>query len=202
MRLYGYGRDVLTLCAISRNFDDVLAALDDSSLQSDCQTFYRPRFGRRGVQRGPDLGEFEFIILSHRCLYLGESKWHRSPGTIEGGIVQIEPDLTLRHEIFKFYVEHWAYGNYQDWGAFRKQCQPLVEKRLPKKDTRMARNLQTVLCVIREHFPTQPAVRDVLLYFHKADPQGPPPQGASGGFDLVCVDCSAAVRDNYVKIII
>jgi hypothetical protein len=201
MKLYGYGKDVLTLCAITRNFDDVLAALNDNSPQSDCQTFYRPRFGRLGVHQGPDLGEFEFIILSHQRLYLGESRWHRSPGDIEDGILQIEPELTLRHELFRFYIEHWAFGNYQDWEEFREQAQPHVNKQLPQEGTRLATNLQTVLGVIREHFPKQPTIRDILLYFHKAGIQEPAPHGASSGFELVCIDCSAAMKDNYVKIV-
>jgi hypothetical protein len=200
MRLYGYGRDVLTLCALSRNLDEILVALDDNSLQSDCQTFYRPRFGRRGVRRGPDLGEFEFILLSHHSLYLGESRWDRSPGEIEEGILQMQPDETVRHELFRFYVEQWAYGDYGDWEAFRTQAQPLVEKPLAKSGTRLASNLQTVLGVVKEHFPQPPASRDVLLYFHHACSEDQPPSGVGGGFELVCVDCSAAVKDNFVTI--
>ena len=177
-------------------------ALDDHSLRTDCQTFYRPRFGRRGVRRGPDLGEFEFILLSHQYIYLGESRWDRSPGEIEDGVLQLKPDETLRHELFKFYIEQWAYGNYASWEEFLEKAQPLVDKQLARNGTRLASNLQTVLGVVREQYPKQPAVRDVLLYFHHACSEDQPPQKTGDGFELVCVDCSAAVKDNFVAIVL
>ena len=119
---------------------------------------------------------------------------------MEDGVLQLQPDETLRHDLFKFYVEQWAYGNYATWEEFVEQAQPLIDKKLARDDTRLASNLQTVLGVIKEQFPVQPAFRVVLLYFHREAGQEQPPVGASNGFELVCVDCSAAVRDNFAMI--
>ncbi len=55
---------------------------------------------------------FEFLLLSHQCLYLGENRRDKSPGETEDGIMLLQPEVTLRHELFEFYVEQWAYGNY------------------------------------------------------------------------------------------
>lgn len=201
MRLYGYGEDVLTLCALSRNFDDLLTALHDDSQPSACQVFYRPSFGRRGGEERAEFGEFDFVVLSPKNLYLGESKWDRSSEKIEDGVLRLQPEQIRRHEAFKRYIDHWAYGNYADWEEFREKAQSLMDKPIPEAETRLAANLQTVLGVIKEHFGSRPAILDVLLYFHEADARGQPPVRASDGFELVCIDCSAAMRGNFVTFV-
>jgi hypothetical protein len=200
MRVYGYGEDVLTLCALQRNFVDLLNCLDDKSYPAGCEVFYRPRFGRATGDDQPEFGQFNFIILSRQCLYLGETKWDKRLEAIRDGVIAVEPEEKRRHEIFKFYLDHWAFGSYRDWAEFREQAQPLISKRLPAAETRLASNLRTVLAVIKEHFGSPPTVKDVLLYFHHGAATGGLPQRAGDGFELVCVDCSGSVRGNFIKV--
>jgi hypothetical protein len=202
MQVFGYGEDALTLCTITRNIDDLLMAFDDKSHPSTCQVFYRPSFGRRGDVARSELGPFSFILLANHNLYLGESKWIKLSEKIEDGVLQLQPEHALRHEMFKFYIDHWAYGSYRDWEEFREQARPLADRQVPGKETRLASNLRTVLAVIREHYPSRPTVRDVVLYFHDGSAPEQLPLRASHDFELICVDCCGAVTGNFVKIVI
>jgi hypothetical protein len=202
MHVYGYGEDALTLCTITRNIDDLLMAFNDKSHPSTCQVFYRPSFGRRGSATRSELGRFSFILLANHDLYLGESKWDKLAESIDDGVLQLQPEYALRHDMFRFYIDRWAYGNYRDWEEFRQKASPLAARQVPGKETRLASNLRTVLAVIREHYPTQPTVKDVVLYFHDGSAPNQRPLRASHGFELVCVDCCGAVTGNFVKIVI
>jgi hypothetical protein len=201
MRLYGYGEEALTLCALARNLDDILQALADRSRPPACQVFWHPSFGRRGGERRSEFGAFAFILLTRHNLYLGESRWDKLSQEIKDGVLKLGPDETLRHETFKFYVKNWAFGDYQHWDELREKAQPLIAKHIPGKETRLASNLKTVLAVIKEHFASEPAIKDVLLYFHDRDSQQPLPLQVGDGFELVCIDCTSAKRGNYVEIV-
>ncbi len=200
MRMYGCGKDVLTLCALQRNFVDILDCLHDRSYPAHCEVFYRPRFGRARGDHRPGFGQFNFIILSRQCLYLGETKWHRKLGAVQDGVITVEPKEKRRHEIFKFYLDHWAFGNYPDWAEFRERAQPLIGKRLPAPESRLASNLRTTLAVIKEHFGSPPPVKDVLLYFHHGPATEELPQRAGDGFELVSVDCSSSSDGKLVMV--
>jgi hypothetical protein len=112
MQVIGYGEDALTLWAIANKLDVILDRLGDDSEPSACKVFYRPSFGRHGGESSAQFGEFDFIILGRHCLYLGESKWDRSPKGKENGVLKLRTEKTRRHEVFRFYIDHWAYGEH------------------------------------------------------------------------------------------
>lgn len=143
---------------------------------------------------------FDFILLAEKTLYLGESRWDQRSQVINGNVLQVEPEQVRRHEIFSFYLDQWAYGNYEDWNEFREKAQPLIDKRLPEPGTRIAKNLQTVLGAIREQYAMRPATRNVLLFFHHDCNERKLPLQASDGFEIICVDCTGATVDNFVAI--
>jgi hypothetical protein len=78
MLVYTYGEDALTLWAIQNRLGELLRKLRDVSDPASCEVFFRPSFGRRGAAHSSQFGEFDFIILANRHLYLGESKWDES----------------------------------------------------------------------------------------------------------------------------
>jgi hypothetical protein len=202
MKIIGYGEDALTLWAIKDKLDLILQGVNDPSDPSICQVFFRPSFGRGG---GASFGELDFIILSENCLYLGESKWDGSSKRLEDGVLELPDNQKLRHKIFKFYVEQWSFGGYSSWREFtdktRLELQSGVTKPLAPENSRLATNLKTVLGIIKEHYTSTPAIRNVLLYFHEGKPVEQLPQRASEGFELVCIDYSEAdTLDNFIRI--
>jgi len=200
MKMFGYGEDALTLWALANRLGVILEELGDDTDPSACQVFYRPSFGRRGGERRSEFGEFDFIILAGSRLYLSESKWDQSSERIKDGLLELRPEQTRRHEVFRFYLEHWAYGGYSTWPEFVEKAQPLIAKRLARDGTRLASNLQTVLGVIKEHYPSQPVTSDVLLYLYGGEAEKQLPQGVGGTFELVCIDYSAARRGNFIEL--
>jgi hypothetical protein len=95
-----------------------------------CQVFYRPGFGRRGGERRSEFGEFDFIILAGSRLVLAETKWDQSSERIKDGLLELRPEQARRHEVFRFYLEHWAYGGHSSWREFVQKAPPLNGKRL------------------------------------------------------------------------
>ena len=205
MQILGYGEDALTLWAIQNKLDVILQTLNDSSDPSMCQVFYRPSFGRSGGPGSPQFGEFDFIVLSKNRLYLGESKWDRSSEKLRDGVIELRPEQTLRHELFRFYVEEWAFGSYASWGEFTDAGQVKLQLRgiakpLAPENSLLAANLQTVLGVIKRHYVSRPEIEDVLLYLHEGATAEQLPQAANPGFKLVLVDYSEGTFGNFVKI--
>ncbi len=187
---------------IQNKLDLILKGMNDSSDPSACQVFFRPSFGRGG---GANFGELDFIILSKNCLYLGESKWDRSSERLRDGVLELRDNQKLRHRIFKFYVEQWAFGGYSSWLEFadkaRLELESGVTKPLASENSRLATNLQTVLGIIKKHYTSMPAIRNVLLYLHDGKPVEQLPQRASEGFELVLIDYSEAdTLDNFIRI--
>ena len=193
MKAYGYGEDSLTLWALRHRLKDILEPFDDNTPTASCQVFYRPSFGRSGGDNSPQFGEFDFIILSKKTLYLGESKWDRSSLKIEDGVLKVGDVQARRHEIFKAYVTNWAFGEYQDWEVFREEARSQIGKPIPGKDSLLASNLQTILGAIRNHFDTEPDPEDVLLYFHRKGAADQPPPKANWGFKLVPMEYEPAL---------
>jgi hypothetical protein len=56
--------------------------------------------------------------------------WDRSAEEIEDGVLKLRAEQTRRYEVFKFYIDHWAYGDYANWRGFVEKAQPLIGKRL------------------------------------------------------------------------
>jgi hypothetical protein len=201
MRLYGYGEDALTLWALTEKLGTILGKLGDDTDPASCVVFYRPSFGRRGGENSSQFGEFDFTILSQERLYLGESKWDGSPLKVEDGVLKLEGNQTRRHEIFKAYVRHWAFGEYRDWEVFRQEAEPLIGRPIPGKNSRLASNLRTILAAIGEYYASEPSTLDVLLYFHHGDEAGQILEEAPGDFKLVRLDYSeAGMEGKYIII--
>jgi hypothetical protein len=203
MKLYGYGEDVLTLWALTSKLDVILSKLDNSTPSSLCTVFFRPSFGRRGGPRSSQFGEFDFILLARERLYLGESKWDRSSEEIREGILQLREKQRQRHEVFKCYVEEWTCRPHTSWVEFAarvrsKLQQHGVDKPVAPAGSRLAENLQTVLGIIEDHYPSVPELRDVLLYLYDASTSEPLSEGAWGGFAQVSVDYYNHIAGRFV----
>jgi len=206
MQVYAYGEDALTLWAIKNKLGELLMELGDNSNAADCRIFFRPSFGRRGGEASAQFGEFDFILLSKECLYLGESKWQRSSEKIRDGVLTLREEQVHRHTIFAFYVREWAFGSYAHWSAFVEKAQSKlgqagIAQRLAPDGSLLAENLQTVLGVIRRHYTLVPDIRNVLLYFHKGDTAEHLLQQAPG-FDLILVDYSPAILETTGNFIV
>lgn len=205
MEIYAYGEDALTLWAIQNKLSEILVSLRDPSSLEQCQAFFRPSFGRSGGDYSAQFGEFDFLLLTVANLYLGESKWDRSSERVEGGILGLRREQQLRHDLFKFYLEEWAYGGYSDWPQFELQAKPKLEaKGIPKpiapSGSLLASNLQTVLRVIKEHYDNPPTVRNVLLYLHSGGGRTQFPVTAGRDFEVVVVDYSLHAFDYFIRI--
>ena len=205
MEILGYGEDALTLWTIKNELDQILSALGDSSSASECTVFFRPSFGRRGGKNSPQFGEFDFIILSDDFLHLGESKWDRSPELSDSGSLELRDEQILRHRIFAFYVREWAYRQYSSWDEFvrhgsAKLASEGIEKPLAPSGSLLASNLMTVLDTIRDHFPVEPLLTNVLLYLYDGSKSQQLPDEAGHDFIVVPIDCSRDTVDNFIGI--
>jgi hypothetical protein len=112
----------------------------------------------------------------------------------------LRPEQTRRHEVSKFYIDHWAYGDHASWREFVERAQPLVDKPLASAGSLLASNRQTVLWVVTERWPSKPTVRDVLLYFRDGDADQPLPQEVEGDFALVLLDYTEAALHQFVNV--
>jgi hypothetical protein len=183
MKLYGYGEDALTLWALKTKLPEILEALKDNSPLSECELFFRPSFGRRGGKNSSQFGEFDFIILARDRLYLGESKWDKSPEVTDSGTIELREEQTLRHRLFEFYIQEWAFGQYTGWGEFVTAASPRAlekfQKPLAPKESLLANNLKSVMGIIRDHFspikPQKPRIQNVLLYLYGSSKEKPIP---------------------------
>jgi hypothetical protein len=203
MDIYGYGEDAVTLWALRNELPTILEQLDDSSSLSNCKVFFRPSFGRRGGVSGSQFGEFDFILLSEKRLYLGESKWHRSSENISNGSLELRKEQLLRHNMFKFYVEEWAFGNYSTWDEFSMNAKEKLEtlgifKPIALAKRLLATNLQTVLDTIKLQFTSVPPIKNVLLFLHDGTYTKPLPQRAGSDFEVVTIVYSESALKNFV----
>ena len=151
--------------------------------------------------------EFDFLILSETRLYLGESKWGRSPEKLRDGVLEIRQTQTMRHKVFKFYVQAYAFGEYCSWREFTQKAQAKlltwldgIAKPLAPQNSLLASNLQAVLGIIRQHYISEPEIVNVLLYLHRAAPEWEIPRDASSGFELVVLDYSGDAEGNFVRL--
>lgn len=205
MEILGYGEDALTLWAITNRLPMILQALKDTSTVSRCRTVFRPSFGRKGGERSAQFGEFDFILLAERCLYLGERKWDRSSEDVQEGVLQLREQQRRRHDVFKFYVEEWAFGSYSNWRDFAREGRAKlrlrhIEKPIAPEGSLLASNLQTLLGVVKSHYATVPDVKNVLLYFYTGANASQLPTKAGKDFAVVPLDYSEVVLDGFVRI--
>lgn len=205
MEILAYGEDALTLWALKHKLPHMLELLHDSSTIADCQVFFRPSFGRSGGPTSSQFGEFDFIVLAKDCIYLGESKWDRSSEKMQDGLLTLRSEQLLRHEIFQFYVEEWAFGQYQTWQAFEVAARPKLQLRginkpIAPAGSLLAANLQTVLRVIRSHYSRAPQVKNLLLYLHVGVLTQRLPHTAGKDFEVIVVDYAACTFDHFIKL--
>lgn len=79
--------------------------LDDGALLSDCTVFYRPSFGRGGMNTA-NFGEFDAIVSTKTCVYLIESKWEGETRR-SGRNIKLSKTQIARHTIFAEYFRMW-----------------------------------------------------------------------------------------------
>ena len=201
MKLLGYGEDALTLWALTRQLDTILSELPGSSKAQNCEVLYRPSFGRKGGKKGAQFGEFDFILLTERAVFLGESKWDRSPEEIRDGALNLRQEQKDRHKIIRFYIDRFAFGRYKTWAEFRAaEASGFAEgefgKALAPDGSLLASNLEHVLLRIRKRFDSPPEIIDVLLYLHKNREEASLPSKGPKGFQVVRLDYSKALEGN------
>jgi hypothetical protein len=209
MEILAYGEDALTLWALKSRLGYILQKLDDSSNPAQCQAFFRPSFGRRGGKNSSQFGEFDFILLTANHVYLGESKWDNSSEKIIEGKLELREEQLLRHKLFTFYIQEWAFGTYKDneWQKFANEAKPKliqenIEKPIAPPNSLLAKNLRTTLKLIRRHYENtgQPEIRNVLLYFHKNLGTNQLPQKAGNDFEVVSIDYSEELTGKYISL--
>jgi hypothetical protein len=204
MKILGYGEDALTLWALQNKLIQILKFLKDASDPSECKIFFRPSFGRRGGSNSSQFGEFDFILLTKTCLYLGESKWDKSPELSNEGLLELRNEQYLRHEVFAFYVREWAFGQYDLSDKFLDGKKEFSSKRgnkpLAPANSLLAKNLKTVLDIIKHRFPKKPKIINLLLYFHNDKPLEETAIKMDNDFHLVQVDYSGFTEGNFIPI--
>jgi hypothetical protein len=200
MELLGYGEDALTLWAVTHRLDELLRKLGDPSEIQQCQVLFRPSFGRRGGTARSEFGEFDFIVLTKQAILLGESKWHRSSEKIIDGELKLRGEQALRHDIMRFYINHFAFKSYDDWDKFTRDKVTEFSrmghgKTLAPASSLLANNLQQALYIIRKHFHSPPQIIDVLLYLHGNSKGSILPSKGPKKFRLVLLDYSAGLKE-------
>ena len=205
MEILGYGEDALTIWAIKNRLSSILQTLKDSSTIPMCKVFFRPSFGRSGGENSSQFGEFDFIILSEQFLYLGESKWDRSSEQIRDGVLELRSEQMLRHDLFRFYVEEWGFGNYKSWSDFEREGKMKLEEKgimkpLAPSGSLLASNLETVLRIIRKHYIAIPCIHNVLLYLHCKTDVNLLPRKAGKDFTVIAIDYSEDSFDNFINL--
>ncbi len=205
MEIFAYGEDALTLWALKKKLGHILQELDDLSDLSLCQAFFRPSFGRRGGKNSSQFGEFDFILLTANHIYLGESKWDNSSEKIINGKLELRDEQLLRHKLFEFYIVEWFSGDYSNWQDFRnvaemKMRQRKIAKPFVPVNSILAKNLQNTLELIKNHYTSLPAIKNVLLYFHENLSDEQLPQKAGDNFEVVHIDYSKELIGNYIHL--
>ena len=207
MEIRAYGEDALTFWALKYKFEYILQKLEGEPNLSKCQAFYRPSFGRRGGKNSSQFGEFDFILLTKNCVYLGEGKWDGSSEKIINGKLELRDEQLLWHKLFKFYINEWAFGSYEssEWKRFSNDAKPKliresIEKPIAPEHSLLAENLRIVLQLIKEHYPKKPPIKNVLLYFHNHLSDDQIPEIARDNFEVISIDYSKVTIGNYIKL--
>lgn len=199
-KIFGYGEDTLTLWLLKNHPNEILKRFNDKTQPSDCLAFYRPSFGRSGGQGSAEFGEFDGMLASKENVYLIESKWdnHRQTNQFE---LMLRPEQTARHEVFRWYLNHWSNKYSNDWTSFagEKGLSFPSSKKIAPEGSLLAMNLQHILKQLHEHCPNcsnENHVKNVLLFFHSG--KSYPPTKTSDGFEIVPVKYDK--NSNYVTL--
>ncbi|WP_020619265.1 hypothetical protein [Paenibacillus daejeonensis] len=199
MQILGYGEDALTLWAMKNRLPYILSQFNDNSLEDECIVFYRPSFGRRGGINRAEFGEFDAIVLSKHTIYLIESKENIDKSkTIVPRSVQ-----TLRHKIFRHYVDEWYKDHFPDWTSFEMVASSYYGdvgfKKLAPVDSLLSDNLGSILRLIKERYIQKPDIKDVLLHFPLQEDK-PTPLTIDPAFTLVTLTYTGAKLGNYISL--
>jgi hypothetical protein len=204
-KIVGYGEDSLTLWALKERLSVILARFNDGTAPSDCLVFYRPSFGRHSRHSKAVFGEFDAMIVSSKNVYLVESKWDNLDENDKKEI-RLERQQELRHEIFSWYLTNWDKKYSGNWDSFVEEQQPNLQRKfgktIPRTNRLLARNLELVLKRIREHCTkslSEDNIKNVLLFFHNGE-KSKPPKKASRPFEIVSIDYSKEIEDNFVTL--
>jgi hypothetical protein len=167
---------------------------------------FRPSFGRRGGPNGSQFGEFDFILATPACLYLGESKWDKS-FEIAARTIDLRPEQTVRHSVFAEYYRLWVSAPSWDWPRFLDVCAKHfasigITKSVPSAKSALSRNLHNTLVVVSSATGGAPSVRNVLLVVDTRGAVGllnkiPPPD-----FTLVVMNASEEVTHCFIPIMV
>jgi len=202
--ILGYGEDSLTLWAITSQLGEVLSQLSDDQPPDQCAVLYRPSFGRKGGERSSEFGEFDFIILTSRRAYLGESKWDRQ-GRESLESIQLNTAQTNRHRTMRQYIETWYSGECKSWDEFAEKARSSSRvtqglKPIPGAKTILYGNLRSTFNQVKSHCSGLPGVVDVLLFFHKGvrDPTTLPTVPL--GFQQIHLDYSPLLEETYLRL--
>ena len=171
VRIIGYGEDALTFWALTNMNRSILDEADDSDLL-DYIIIYRPSFGR-GSKSGATFGEFDSILVSKRFVYLIESKWeHSNEFKKRKGVIEITGVQQLRHRVFSWYLTRWkrnhTMSTFQDeyGSAFTDYFEnELRKKTMPPVESTLAKNMEKVLTIIRNHCDRLDEPKNILLFF-------------------------------------
>jgi hypothetical protein len=204
MQILSYGEDALTFWALQTQMSTILGELHDNSKIAECMAFYRPSFGRSGGEGSSQFGEFDFLLLTRENLYLGESKWDKSTEKIIEGDLHLREEQLLRHKIFRFYVEEWAYGNYADWKDFMvrgaaRLCDLGIKKPIAPEGSLLAENLKSISGIIKKHYAIPPKILNMLLYFCKDIGESQLLKSAGDNFLVIKIAYSTGCIDNFIK---
>jgi hypothetical protein len=158
MQILAYGQDALTFWALQNKLPHILHTLQDRSTPSQCEIFFRPSLGsNNGGDRGSHFGEFDFILLTENCVYLGETRWDKSSENIVDGVLTIREEQQLRHWMFKFCIEEWDFGGYSNWQEFVEIAGHNLQKKgvtkpLAPENCLLASNLRMCWMSLKQHY--------------------------------------------------
>lgn len=168
--IIGYSEDALTYHVLTKRLDEVLELFEgkDRSNPSECALFYRPSFGRGGSKN--NIGEFDAILATPRCMYLIESKMPHDEVFRKG---RLRPCQERRYEITNWLAQRWTEGQdietfYADnWREFEDKFEG---RNLPEPNTGVLKRVCQVLDFAQE-ISADGNIRtvNVMLIFHRAD---------------------------------
>ncbi|MFA6548918.1 MAG: hypothetical protein WCT39_03180 [Candidatus Margulisiibacteriota bacterium] len=160
--VFGYGEDSLTLWALKNKLNEILAGLGVDVKFSECHILYRPSFGRG--QRG--CGEPDFMLLTPKKIYIGESKWPISEKTCSGRAAcfrlkesQIRSRLKIKACI-ECGLKNRVSGKL-DWPKFQKKMRGRFK--IPEEGSIWWKNFTAIMGIIPPgHVPE---IENILLVF-------------------------------------
>jgi hypothetical protein len=201
MKILSYGEDSLTLWIIENNLQELLKKVSDNSNIDKCTAIYRPSFGRIGGADSSQFGEFDAIIISEESLYLCESKWDKSSENIKEGKLQLRKEQIIRHEILKYYIEYFGYGEYQNWAEFQLAMQNSDmllkhQKTIPSENTLLAKNIQSLVSQVKQIHKKKPNIINLLIYFYNS--VNKEVITTEKGFLLITMDYSKALEGQFI----